>query len=109
MIILSPVMQGEFIKYNKLIRSQIIREFTNRLNIQYLVSSETGAGSLVQKAADLIRSSWPRGEIFDHGQDKIIIYYRRRDEVRELEKLLRCSTYTVESGSEEEKETIIAR
>src|SRR5277367_3694867 len=101
-------MQEEFIEYNKLVRPQIIRESTNRPNIQYLVSSETGAGSLVQKAADLIRSSWPRGDIFDHGQDKIIVYCRRRDEVRELGELLECPTYTSESGSEEEKGAIIA-
>ena len=105
---LPPVMQEEFIEYNKLVRPQIIRESTNRPNIQYLVSSETGAGSLVQKAADLIRSSWPRGDIFDHGQDKIIVYCRRRDEVRELGELLGCPTYTSESGSEEEKGAIIA-
>jgi superfamily II DNA helicase RecQ len=106
---LPPVMQAEFIRYNKLVQPQIIRESTNRPHIQYRVRSEAGAGSLVQKAADLIRSSWPRGEIFDHGRDKIVVYCRRPDEARELGELLRCPTYTSESGSEEEKGAIIAR
>jgi superfamily II DNA helicase RecQ len=75
---LPPVMLEEFMEHNKLVRPQVIRESTNRPNIQYLVSAETGTGILVQKAADLIRSSWPRREIFDPGQDKIIVYCRRR-------------------------------
>jgi hypothetical protein len=106
---LPPAMQEEFIEQNKLVRPHVVRESTNRPNIQYLVGSETGAGSLVQKAADLIRSSWPRREIFDHGRDKIIVYCRRRDEAGELGKVLRCPVYTSESGSEEEKGAVIAR
>jgi superfamily II DNA helicase RecQ len=53
---LPPVMQEEFIEYNKLVRPQVIRKSTNRPNIKYVVSRERGAGTLVEKAARLVQS-----------------------------------------------------
>jgi Lhr-like helicase len=104
---LPPVMQDVFVEYNKLVRPTIIRESTNRSNIKYLVSPEDGQGSLLQKAADLVRRFWPSTNIFDHSRDKIIIYCRTRDEVDELQEILQCPAYTSKSGSEEEKGAIL--
>lgn len=104
---LPPVMQEEFIEQNKLVRPTIIRESTNRPNIKYLISLEDGSGTLLEKAATLVRTCWPRRDIFDHAKDKIIIYCRTRLEVRGLQELLGCASYMSESGSEEEKREII--
>lgn len=105
---LPPTMESEFVEQNKLVRPRVIRESTNRPNIKYLVSYETGPGSLVEKAAGLIQSFWPRLEIFDHSRDKIIIYCRTREEVGELAALLGCPSYTSRSGNEEERGAIIS-
>jgi hypothetical protein len=64
-------------------------------------------GTLIEKAAQLVRICWPRKDIFDHAKDKIIIYCRTRDEVRELQEILKCPAFTSESGSEQEKAAII--
>jgi Lhr-like helicase len=105
---LPPVIQEEFIQHNKLVRPTIIRESTNRPNIKYLISLENGQGTLLEKAAALVRTCWPSTNIFDHARDKIIVYCRTRAEVQELQDLLRCPAYTSESGSEEEKNAIIS-
>ncbi|PQE16365.1 telomere-associated recQ-like helicase protein [Rutstroemia sp. NJR-2017a BVV2] len=105
---LPPVMQAEFVEHNKLVKPRIIRESTNRPNLKYMVSCETGPGTLVERAAALVRSYWPQQEIFDHSRDKIIIYCRTREEVAQLAELLACPTYTSTSGTEEEKAAIIA-
>lgn len=105
---LPPVMQEEFIEHNKLVRPRIIRESTNRPNIKYIVSLETGTGTLIERAASLVREFWPRQEIFDHAQDKIIIYCRSREEVNELATMIQCPSYTSESGTEEERAIIIS-
>jgi superfamily II DNA helicase RecQ len=105
---LPPVMQEEFIEYNKLVRPRIIRESTNRPNIKYIVSFETGPGTLIERAANLVQACWPKQEIFNHARDKIIIYCRTREEVAQLAELLLCSAYTSKSGTEEEKAAIIA-
>jgi superfamily II DNA helicase RecQ len=56
-----------------------------------------------------VQEFWPRHEIFDHARDKIIIYYRSRDEVYELATMLKCPSYTSESGSKEERAIIISQ
>lgn len=104
---LPPVMQEEFIEQNKLVRPTIIRELTNRPNIKYLISLEDGGGTLLEKAATLVRTYWPRRNIFDHAKNKIIIYCRTRLEVRGLQVLLGCLAYMCDSGSEKEKREII--
>ena len=105
---LPPVMQEQFIEHNKLVKPRVIRESTNRSNIKYMVSRETGPGTLIEKAANLVRAYWPRKEIFDHAQDKIILYCRTRDEVALLANTLGCPSYTSESGSDEEKAAILS-
>ena len=105
---LPPVMQEQFIEHNKLVKPRIIRESTNRPNIKYMVSRETGPGTLVEKAAKLVRAYWPRREIFDHAQDKIILYCRTLDEVALLANALGCPSYTSKSGSDEEKAAILS-
>jgi superfamily II DNA helicase RecQ len=105
---LPPVMQEQFVEQNKLVRPRIIRESTNRSNIKYLVSRETGPGTLIDKAADLVRASWPRKEIFDHTRDKIILYCRTWDDVSLLANTLGCPSYTAASGSDEEKAVILS-
>ena len=102
-------MQEEFIEHNKLVRPRIIRESTNRPNIKYMVSLETGPGTLVERAANLVQVYWPKKEVFDHSRDKILIYCRTREHVALLTELLQCPSYTSESGSEEEKAAILAR
>ena len=81
-------MEEEFIEHNKLVKPRIIRESTNRPNIKYMVSFETGPGALIERAANLVQVYWPKKEIFDHSRDKIIVYYRTREEVALLTKLL---------------------
>jgi len=105
---LPPVMQEQFIEHNKLVKPRIIRESTNRSNIKYMVSRETGPGTLIEKAANLVRAYWPRKEIFDYTKDKIILYCRTRDEVALLANTLGCPSYTSESGSDEEKAAILS-
>jgi len=105
---LPPIMQEEFIEHNKLVRPRVIRESTNRPNIKYMVSLETGPGMLVERAAHLVRAYWPKKEIFDHSRDKIIVYCRTREEVAQLADILDCPTYTSRSGTEEEKAAIIS-
>ena len=53
-----------------------------------MVSFETGPGALIKRAANLVQVYWPKQEIFDHSRDKIIVYYRTREEVALLAKLL---------------------
>ena len=48
------MIEEEFIKHNKLVRPRIIRESTNRLNIKYMVSFETGPRALIKRAANLV-------------------------------------------------------
>jgi hypothetical protein len=102
-------MEEEFIEHNKLVKPRIIRESTNRPNIKYMVSLETGPGTLIEMAANLVRAYWPRKEVFDHSRDKIIIYCRTREQVALLAELLQCPSYTSGSGSEEEKAAILSR
>ena len=105
---LPPVMQEEFIQRNKLVRPRIIRESTNRPNIKYIVSRETGPGTLGERAANLVRAYWPRREVFDHARDKIIIYCQTRTAVSLLAESLGCPSYTSESGTEEAKAAILS-
>jgi len=74
-----------------------------------MVRLETGIGTLIERAASLVQEFWPRQEIFDHARDKIIIYCGSRDEVYELATMLKCPSYTFESGSEEERAVIISQ
>jgi superfamily II DNA/RNA helicase len=54
--ILPPVIQEEFIEHNKLVKPRIIRESTNRPNIKYMVSLETGPSALIKRAANLVQA-----------------------------------------------------
>jgi superfamily II DNA helicase RecQ len=103
------VLQEEFIKHNKLVRPRFIQELTNWPNIKYTVRFETGPGSLIIKAANLVQRDWPKKDIFNHAQDKIIVYCRMREEVAQLADILQCPSYTSRLGTEEEKAAIIAR
>ena len=78
---LPPVIQEKFLEHNKLVKPRIIRESTNRPNIRYIVTREKGAGTLVEKAARLVQSCWPQEDLFDHQQDKIILYCRTREDM----------------------------
>ena len=89
-------------------KPRIIRESTNRLNIKYIVSLETGPGALIERAANLIQAYWLKQEIFDYSRDKIIIYCRTREEVAQLADILKCPLYISKSGTEEEKAAIIS-
>ena len=66
---LPPALQEEFIQQNKLVRPRVVRESTNRSNIKYAVSRQTGPGTLVQKAATLAKICWRREEVFNSSQD----------------------------------------
>ena len=106
---LPPMMEEEFIEHNKLVRPRIIRESTNRPNVKYIISLETGPGALFERAANLVQAYWPKPEIFDHSRDKIIIYCRTREDVAQLAEILRCPSYTSRSGSDEERAAIISQ
>ena len=60
---LPPSMQDEFLKQNKLVQLQIVRESTNHQNIKYIISVESQ--NLLKSAVDLIRTYWPT-HILDH-------------------------------------------
>ena len=56
-------MQDAFLLQNKLVRPDIIRESTNRPNIQYYVQVDDGQareGSVAERAAKLISASCAR-------------------------------------------------
>jgi superfamily II DNA helicase RecQ len=106
---LPPVMQEEFIEHNKLVRPRIIRESTNRPNIQYLVSLEAGPGTLIEKAADLVRAHWLGKETLRHPQDKVIIYCQTRKEAALLATELGCLSYTSDSRLEGERAAILLK
>ncbi|KAF7880786.1 uncharacterized protein EAF01_000538 [Botrytis porri] len=106
---LPPVMEELFIEQNKLVCPQIIRESTNRSNLQYLVSYGDGVDSLMEKARELIEVCWPDPNIFDQSCDKIIIYCRTRDVAGAVAELMNCPLYTSESGTVREKGEIIQR
>jgi superfamily II DNA helicase RecQ len=73
-----------------------------------MISWHTGATTLVEVAATLVQTYWPRKQIFNHARDKIIIYCQSRDDVGKLGEILGCPTYTSKSGSEEEKAEILS-
>src|SRR5438045_2767872 len=102
-------MQEEFIEHNKLVRPRVIHESTNQLNIKYIVSLEIGLGTLIERAATLVQEYWPKTEVFDHSQDKIIIYCQTWAEVATLADILGCPSYTSKSGSDKEKATILSK
>ncbi|RAL65544.1 hypothetical protein DID88_001109 [Monilinia fructigena] len=106
---LPPVMEELFIEQNKLVSPQIVRESTNRSNLQYLVSYGDGVPSLMEKARELIEVCWPDPNIFDQSCDKIIIYCRTRDVASAVAELMDCPLYTSESGTIREKGEIIQR
>ncbi|CZR64699.1 uncharacterized protein PAC_14598 [Phialocephala subalpina] len=70
-------------------------------DLERLADSYTPAG--------YARGYWPRKDLFNHRQDKIILYCRTREEVGQLTDLLGCPSYTSKSGSEKEKKAIIAQ
>ncbi|KAL5344454.1 hypothetical protein ACLOAV_010434, partial [Pseudogymnoascus australis] len=105
---LPPITQDDFIKHNKLVRPRIIRESTNRPNIKYIISRHTGATTLVEAAANLVQTYWPQERIFNHAQDKIIVYCQSRDDAGRLGDILGCPTYTSRSGTKEEKAGILS-
>jgi superfamily II DNA helicase RecQ len=89
---LPPVYQELFIEHNKLIRPHIIRESTNRPNIQYIVRRECGPGGLCERAVRPVQSCLTRTDLFfERGRDKVIIYCPTKDLVAELAELLSWS------------------
>jgi hypothetical protein len=54
-VTLPPVIEEEFIEYNKLVKPRIIQESMNRPNIKYIVSFETGPSALIKRAANLVQ------------------------------------------------------
>jgi Lhr-like helicase len=105
---LPPVRQEEFIEQNKLVMPCIVRESTNRPNIQYMVRTIQGKGTLVEKAATFVPSCWAKQMQFDAAKDKVIVYCRTRQEAISLAELLGCDTYTSASGTDEEKGVMLS-
>jgi hypothetical protein len=97
-------MQDEFLKQNKLVRPQIVRELTKRRNIKYIISVKSR--NLLECAVDLIRTYWPT-HVFDYGRDKIMVYYNYIDDVQDLRAILDYPTYTSESGTWEDKARVV--
>lgn len=101
---LPPSMQDAFLKQNKLVRPRIVRESTNRPNIEYRVI--TDSGSVLERAVACIRTIWPTLG-FVHGRDKIMVYCNYTNDVDALGEMLGCPTYTAASGTWEDKERIV--
>jgi hypothetical protein len=105
---LPPIMETEFIEHNKLVKPRIIRESTNRANINYSIDCQVTSTGLLKHVVQIIQINWRKTKIFNHSRDKIIIYCRTREEVNQFVNLLPCFTYTSQSGTAEEKATIIS-
>ena len=101
-------MQESFVKQNKFIRPHIMRKFTNRPNIRYIVRREKKAGLLKERAARLVRLRRDRTDLFRYGRERIILYCRIKEFVAEFADLLNCPSYTADSGTDEKKDVIIA-
>lgn len=106
---LPPEMEGTFMEHNHLVRPHIIRESTNRANIRYTVNrGKRGAGGLAERACALVSSFQERHkDIFRDGRQKIIVYCLTIELVEEVASLMGCPFYVADSGTEEEKKTII--
>ncbi len=105
---LPPAMQEAFVEHNKLVRPQIVRESTNRPNIQYHVWR--AKGTVNERAVQLERVAWrERTDLFRHERERMILYCPTKKLVAELAELIGCPSYTADSGTEAEKGAIIAR
>lgn len=97
-------IQDEFLKQNKLVWPQIVRELTNCRNIKYIILVESR--NLLKCAMDLIHTYWPT-HVFNYSRDKIIVYYNYIDDVWDLGVILDCPTYISESGTWEDKVRVV--
>lgn len=104
-------MEGTFIKHNHLVQPYIIQESTNQANIRYTVNQgKRGAGGLTKRACILVSSFQEQHKnIFKNRRQKIIIYCLTIKLVKEVASLIGCPFYIADSGTEEEKKTIINR
>ncbi|KAG6018536.1 hypothetical protein E4U19_000267 [Claviceps sp. Clav32 group G5] len=117
---LPPDLEADFIKRNALHKPHIVRESTNRKNIQYKLQAYRGAGglltetvALVQKLSDTI-SSASKG---DDGHEtlaggrmaRIIIYCGTKQLMNKIAVKLGCRTYTGDQDllSDEDKKAAI--
>ncbi|KAG6248565.1 hypothetical protein E4U49_008391 [Claviceps purpurea] len=117
---LPPDLEADFIKRNALHKPHIVRESTNRKNIQYKLQAYRGAGgllteivALVQKLSDTI-SSASKG---DDGHEtlaggrmaRIIIYCGTKQLMNKIAVKLGCRTYTGDRDlmSDEDKKAAI--
>jgi orsellinic acid/F9775 biosynthesis protein OrsD/helicase-like protein/RAD3-like DEAD/DEAH box helicase len=103
---LPPSLQSTFLQQNKLLRPRIVRASTNRANIKYRITYRDPKQNLLKCAAELVQTLWST-DLFNHSRDKIIIYCNSKTDVASLGEILGCPTYTSESGTAEEKATII--
>ncbi|KAM0714674.1 hypothetical protein Q7P37_003053 [Cladosporium fusiforme] len=107
---LPPSMRAEFEERNYLHRPTVVRAPSNRPNIFYMVRKiDTHNGSLLKQAAIEAKDAWTESGFFDHACDKIILYVRTCKDADDLAELLGCNAYTAESGTPEEKKTILDR
>ena len=105
---LAPALEEAFIQQNRLVQPRVVRESTNRPNIQYLVSREAGPGRLVDRAAALVQAYQGHAQVSRESRDKVILYCRTRGVAEELGQLLSCPVYTSRAGTEQEKAALLA-
>ena len=106
---LPPAYEDVFIHHNKLVQPVIIRESTNRPNIQYCVKRARSSES-VNNAARAHARSWQSGnEAAIKDGARVIIYCATKDAVAEIANALGCESFTADCGTAEEKGAILQR
>ncbi|KAI7295671.1 hypothetical protein KC343_g82 [Hortaea werneckii] len=107
---LPPSMRVELEERNYLHRPTVVKAPRNRPNIFYMVRKiDTHNGSLLKQAAIEAKDAWTESGFFDRAYDKIVLYVRTCKDADDLAELLGCNAYTAESGTPEEKKTILDR
>ncbi|OAQ57815.2 DEAD/DEAH box helicase domain-containing protein [Pochonia chlamydosporia 170] len=115
---LPPDFEASFIQHNRLLQPRIVRESTNRPNIQYSIQRIKGPGGLCAHAVQLARMLAGMvlegvdvdGSVLAGGRKaRIIVYCQTLDLMEEIASELGCPMYTGddESMSEEDREAAL--
>jgi superfamily II DNA helicase RecQ len=90
--ILPPAFEEAFLQQNILIQPHLIRESTNRSNLQYRINRYDGEQELIAAAVNLARTYC--AALSGNAKGRLIIYCQTIDLMREVAEALSCSIYT---------------